>query len=50
MCRFDVVSLFTRVPIMETMSLLVRHFEENILRLFLHILTASSFSFAGHFY
>jgi hypothetical protein len=37
----------TRVPITETMSLLGRHFEKDILRLFRHVLMASYFSFAG---
>jgi hypothetical protein len=34
----------------ETMSLLGWHFEEDILRLFHHVLTSSYFSFAGQFY
>jgi hypothetical protein len=50
MVSFDVVSLFTRVPIKETMSLLSRHFEEDILKLFRHVLTSSYFCFAGQFY
>jgi hypothetical protein len=41
MVSFDMVSLFIRVPIRETMSLLSRHFEEAILRLFRRVLTAS---------
>jgi retron-type reverse transcriptase len=47
MASFDVVSLFTRVPIKNTMDLLRRHFEEHILRLFRHVLTTSYFSFNG---
>jgi hypothetical protein len=50
MVSFDVVSLFTRVSIKNTMDLLGRHFEENILRLFHHVLTTSCFSFIGQFY
>ncbi|PNF15534.1 hypothetical protein B7P43_G16534 [Cryptotermes secundus] len=50
MVSFDVVSLFTRVPIKDTMGLLGRHFEENILRLFRHVLTTSYFTFNGQFY
>jgi hypothetical protein len=50
MVSFGVVSLFTRVPIRKTMSLLGRHFKEGILTLFRHVLTSSYFSFAGKFY
>jgi hypothetical protein len=50
MVSFDVVSLFTRVPIRETMGLLSRHFVEDILTLFRHVLTSSYFSFASQFY
>jgi hypothetical protein len=50
MFSFDVVSLFTRVPIRETKSLLSRHFEEDILTLLRHVLTSSYFCFAGKFY
>jgi hypothetical protein len=50
MVSFDVMSVFTRVPIRETMSLLGQHFEEVILRLFCHVLAFSHFSFAGQFY
>jgi hypothetical protein len=39
MVSFDVVSLFTKVPIKDTMDLLGRHFAEDILRLFRHVLT-----------
>jgi hypothetical protein len=45
MATFVVVS-----PISETMSLLIRHFEEHNLRLFRHVLTATRFSFTGKFY
>jgi hypothetical protein len=38
MVSSDVMSLFTRVPIRETMSLLRRHFEKDILTLFRHVL------------
>jgi hypothetical protein len=47
MVSFDTVSFFTRVPIKETMDLLGRHFEEDILGLFCHILTISYFTFYG---
>jgi hypothetical protein len=50
MVGFDVVLLFTRAPIKETMDLIGRHFEEGIFRLFSHVLTTSYFSFNGYFY
>jgi hypothetical protein len=50
MASFNVVLLFTRVPIRETMNLLSQHFEEDILTLFCHILTSSYFSYTGQFY
>jgi hypothetical protein len=50
MVSFDIVSFFSRVPIKETMELLRRHFEEDVLGLFRHILTTSYFTFNGQFY
>jgi hypothetical protein len=50
MISFNTVSLFTRVPIKETMDLLGRHFEEDVLGLFRHVLTTSNFTFNGQFY
>jgi hypothetical protein len=50
MVSFDIVSLFTKVPIKETMDLLGSHFEEDILGLFRHVLTTSYFTFNGQFY
>jgi hypothetical protein len=49
MVRYDVVSLFARVPIEEAMDLLGCHFED-VLALFCHILITSYFTFSGHFY
>jgi hypothetical protein len=50
MVSFDVVSLFTKVPIQEIVDLLGRHFEEGILQTFRHVLTTSYFTFNGQFY
>jgi hypothetical protein len=50
MVSFDIVSLFTKVPISEAMDLLGRHFEEDVLGLFRHVLTTSYFTFNGQFY
>jgi hypothetical protein len=50
MVSFDVVFLSTRVPIVESLNLLRQHFIEDILALFRHVLTSTSFSFGGHFY
>jgi hypothetical protein len=40
MVSFGIVTLFTKVPIREIMSLLSRHFVADVLRLFRHALTA----------
>jgi hypothetical protein len=50
MASFDVMSLFIRMSIKETMCLLSRYFEEDILRLFRNILTVAYISLAGLFY
>jgi hypothetical protein len=50
MVSFDIVLLFSRVPIKETMNLLGRHFKEDILGLFHNVLTTSYFTFNGQFY
>jgi hypothetical protein len=50
MVSLDIVSLFTKVPIRETMDLLRCHFEEDVLGLFRHVLTTSYFTFNGQFY
>jgi hypothetical protein len=50
MVSFEVVLLLTRVPIKETMDLLGRYSEEDVLRPFPHVLTTSYFSFNGQFY
>jgi hypothetical protein len=45
---FDVVSLFTNVPIGDSLKLLQQHFEEDILALFKHTLTSTYFCFDGN--
>jgi hypothetical protein len=50
MVSFDIVLLFTSMPISETTDLLGRHFEEDVLVLFRHVLTTSYFTFNGQFY
>jgi len=39
MVSFDVVSLFTNVPIVNLLELLSQHFEDDVLALFKHALT-----------
>jgi hypothetical protein len=50
MVSFDIVSLFTRMPIKDTVDLLGRFFEEDVLGPFRHVLTTSYFTFNGQFY
>jgi hypothetical protein len=50
MVSFGIVSLFTKVPIRETMDPLGCHFKEDVLGLFCHVLTTSYFTFNGQFY
>jgi hypothetical protein len=44
------MSLFTRVPLAETLDLLIPHFEEDTQGLFCHVLTTSYFTFSGQLY
>ena len=50
MVSFDVVSLFTKVPVADSLSLLSQHFEDSILALFRHVLTSTYFCYDGQFY
>jgi len=50
MVRFDVVSLFTKVPIVDSLERLSHHFEDDVLALFKHVLTSTYFCSDGQFY
>jgi hypothetical protein len=50
MVSFNVVSLFTNVPIVDSLKLLSQHFEDDVLALFKHALTSTYFCFDGQFY
>jgi hypothetical protein len=50
MVSFDVVSLFTKVPVEESITLLTQHFNKEILALFKHVLTSTYFCIDGQFY
>ena len=50
MVSFDVVSLFTNVPIVDSLELLSERFEDDVLALFKHVLTSTYFCFDGQFY
>jgi hypothetical protein len=46
---FNVESLFTKVPVTDTLQLLGQHFVEDLLVLFRHVLTSTYFCFEGQF-
>ena len=50
MVSFDMVSLFTKVPIVDSLEILSQHFEDDVLALFKHLLTSTYFCFDGQFY
>jgi hypothetical protein len=50
MVSFDVASLFTNVPILESLALLGRHFTQDIVTLFKHVLTSTYFICDGQPY
>jgi hypothetical protein len=50
MVSFNVVSLFTRVPTVDSLEILSHHFEEDVLALFKHVLTSTYFCSDGQFY
>jgi hypothetical protein len=47
---FDVVSLFTRVPLEDTLLLLQQHFHDKTISLFKQVLTTTYFTYNGAFY
>jgi hypothetical protein len=49
MVSFDVVTLYTRVPIWEALCLLAQYIEEGIMANFCSVLTCSYFSFCHWF-
>ena len=50
MVSFDIVSLFTNVLIMDSLQLLSKHFDKDVLALFKHTLTSTYFCFNGQYY
>jgi hypothetical protein len=50
MVSYDVVSLFTKVPIAVSLELLSHLLEDDVLALFKHVLTCTNFCFEGQFY
>jgi Reverse transcriptase (RNA-dependent DNA polymerase). len=50
MVSFDMVSLFTKVPIADSLELFSYHFEDDVQALFKHILISTYFGFEGKFY
>ena len=50
MVSFDVVSLFTKVPVEDSLSFLSHHFTEDILAFFKLVLTSTYFCFDGQYF
>jgi len=50
MVSFDVVSLFTKVPVEESLTLLKQHFNNETLALYKHMVTSTYFCIDGQFY
>ena len=50
MINFDVVSLFTKVPVEDSLTLLSQHFNKDTLTLSKHVLTSTYFIADGQFY
>jgi hypothetical protein len=50
MVSFDVVTLFTNVPVTDSLKLFNQHFQEDVLAVFRHVLTSTYFCFDGQYY
>jgi len=50
MVSFDVVSLFTKVLVEDSLSLLSHHYADDILALFKRVLTSTYFCFDGQYF
>jgi hypothetical protein len=50
MVSFNVMSVFTNIPLGDSLKLLSQHFEEDVLALFQHTLTSTYFCFDGQNY
>jgi retron-type reverse transcriptase len=50
MISFDIVSLFTNVPIGDSLELLSKKKKKDILDLFRHVLTSTYFCYNGQYY
>ena len=50
MVSFDVVYLLTKVPVVDSLTLLSHHFEDDVFTLFKHLLTSTYFCFDDQFY
>jgi len=50
MVSFDVVFLFLKVPVEESLTLFSQHFNNEILALYKHVLTSTYFCIDSQFY
>jgi retron-type reverse transcriptase len=50
MVSLDIVSLFTKVPVEDTLILLRQHFKDDVLALYKHVLTSTYFCVDGQVY
>jgi len=50
MASFEVVSLFTKAPVEDSLTLLSQHYNKDILALYKHVLTSTYFCVDGQIY